>query len=271
MLSPALLASVTLVLYFLASISAFPALFRKNRRGTLLTPAIAACGMLTHLSEMMMVGAREGRCPVLNRYEAMSLLAWLIVLVYLIAYARTRLGVLSVILPPLGLVVLTTSNILEFVLPPQAILLGKGQQHSLTVLHVTLAMLGLSALFLTFALSLIYLLQDRMLKNKRYAAWLRVLPPLDRCERMIYQSIICGFPLLTLAIVTGSLLNASTSGHFWSWRIDEAFSVVAWGIFAIIIWARLASGWRGRKTAYLTIVGFLAGVLTMSGMFLQGR
>jgi ABC-type uncharacterized transport system permease subunit len=266
--SPGLLASLTLIFYFLASLSAFPALFRRDRRGTLLTPAIAAIGMVTHLSEMMLIGVREGRCPVLNRYEAMSLLALLIVFVYLLAYARTRLGVLSVILPPLGLVVLTTSNILEFVLPPQSILLGKEGQHSLTVFHVTLAMVGLSALFLTFALSLIYLLQDRMLKNKQHASWLRVLPPLDRCDTMIYRSIVCGFPLLTLAIVTGSLLNASVTGHFWSWRADEAFSVIAWGIFGVIIWARLAKGWRGRKSAYLTIVGFAAGVLTMSGMFL---
>src|SRR5262245_56482910 len=186
--------------------------------------------MVVHMTGIILVGVHQGRCPVLNRYEVMSLLSWLIILVYVIAYARTRLQALSVILPPLGLVVFVTSNVLEQLLPPRPLALGGREQSSLLVFHVTISIMGVAALFLTFASSLMYLLQDRILKSKQHGGWLRMLPPLDRCDRMVYQSLMWGFPLLTLGIVTGSLLNASQTGHFWTWRLDEAFSVVAWAI-----------------------------------------
>lgn len=262
------LALSTLILYTLASLSAFAALFRRDRKGTLLTPALATAGLIAHMAEIVLVGFQEGRCPVLNRYEVMSLLSWLVVLVYVLTYARTRLQALSVILAPLALVILVTSNILQFVLPPQTVSLGVAQQGSLFVVHVLISIVGIAALFLTFASSLLYLVQDHLLKSKQHAVWLRFLPPLDRCDRMVYQSLMAGFPLLTLGILSGSILSASRSGQFWSWRVDEAFSVIAWSIFAALIWARLMKGWRGRKSAYLTMAGFAAGLMTMVGMFI---
>jgi len=262
------LLSFTIVLYLLSSLAPVPTLLRREQRGTLLAPAFAGAGLIAHMSAIVLGGIAAGRCPVVNRYEIMSLLSWLIVLFYLIVYARSRMQVLTVILPPLSLVVLVTSNLLDFLLPEGPLPLTAAQQGTLFVLHVTIAVLSVAALCLTFALSAIYVLQDRLLKNKQHGSWLRVLPPLDRCDRLVYRSLILGFPLLTLGIVSGSVLHATRSGHFWAWRGDELFALVAWSILAVVIVARLTRGWRGRRSAYLTIAGFVAGVLTMVSMYL---
>ena len=261
------LLSAAILLYLLASLAPFPPLMRRQRPGHIVTPALATAGLVAHMGAIIQQGIAIGRCPVTNRYEILSLLSWFVVLLSVIVYVRGRLHVMSVILTPLALVVLITSNLLEYILPARPLALGAAEEGSLFLLHVTIALVGVAALFLTFASSLTYLLQDRILKSKQHGSWLRVLPPLDRCDRLVYQSLMLGFPLLTLGIVTGSLLSASRNGHFWPWRADEAFSVTAWAIFAVIIYARLARGWRGRKSAYLTIAGFVAGVLTMIGLY----
>lgn len=257
-----------MILYLLASVTPFPKLLRKDRIGGLLTPALASAGLVAHMAAILVQGVAEERCPVTNRYDILSLLSWLIVLIYVVAYLRSGMQILSVILTPLALVILVTSNVLEVFFPgagpPGVEAEVKGP---LFFLHVTIAILGVAALFLTFAFSLTYLLQIWILKRKQYGGWLRVLPPLDRCDRLVYRSLSWGFPLLTLGIVSGSLLESRHSGHFWSWRVDEAFSVIAWTIFAVLITARVARGWRGRKFAYLTIVGFVAGFLAMMGMY----
>jgi ABC-type uncharacterized transport system permease subunit len=265
-LSSTLLA-LTLLLYVLATFFAFPSLIRRRDKRNHWTPALAAVGLVVHMASLIQQGVAAGRCPVLDRSATMSFFSWLIVLIYVIAWTRSRMQVLSVILPALAVIVFLTSNFLELVLPPQPIQLGATEQTSLFAFHVTVSMIGVAALFLTFASSVTYLLQDRILKSKRHGSWLQVLPPLNRCDRLVVQSLMWGFPLLTVGIITGSVLSASRTGHFWSWRWDEAFSIVAWGIFAVILWARSARGWRGRKSAYLTLVGVLAGVLTMAGMW----
>ncbi len=259
---------LTLILYGLACLSAFVDLAARRRHGAALTPVLAAAGLAAHLAQMIATGLVEQRCPILARSEALSLLAWLIIVVYLIASFRSRLTALSATLPPAALVTLVTSNVLAAVLPPRALALPESGETSLFAVHVTLALVGVAALCVTCAASTLYLIQDRILKNKQHAAWLRALPPLESLDRLASRSLAAGFPVLTLAIVSGSLLNASRSGQFWSWRADEALAVAAWTILGASLWARLGRGWHGRRSAWLAIAGVGAGVLTMIGMFL---
>jgi ABC-type uncharacterized transport system permease subunit len=268
MVLSALFAAATLILYALAAVSAIAALPRKDRAGGWLTPVLSAVGLVAQSAQIVATGLEQHRCPVLDRREAVSLLAALVVLSYLIAFARTRLAALSAIFPPAALVILLTSNALELVLPPRAIALPGAGESTLFAVHVTIALAGIAALFLSCAFSALYLAQDRLLKSKTHGAWRRRLPPLDRCDQFASGALLFGFPLLTLAILSGSILNASRTGQFWSWRLDQAMAVVAWGILFVALWARLGGGWRGRRSAWLTLAGFAAGVLTLIGMFL---
>ena len=64
-----------------------------------------------------------------------------------------------------------------------------------------------------------------------------------------------GFSLFTVAIVTGAVLAKAAWGRFWSWEPVEVWSAVTWTLYAVLLHYRMA-GWRGRKAATLTIVGF---------------
>jgi cytochrome c-type biogenesis protein CcsB len=81
-----------------------------------------------------------------------------------------------------------------------------------------------------------------------------------------YKLITLGFPLLTLAIISGSLWAESAWGSYWRWDPREVWSLTTWFIYAIILHARLIAGWRGKRAAILSIVGFLIIIITFFGI-----
>ncbi len=81
-----------------------------------------------------------------------------------------------------------------------------------------------------------------------------------------YRSIMVGFPLLTLGIVTGAAWANYAWGTYWSWDPKETWSLITWFIYAAYLHARFTAGWRGKKAAVLAIVGFGAVIFTYIGV-----
>ncbi len=133
---------------------------------------------------------------------------------------------------------------------------------SLGRFHIVLAVLGVSFLFLTFAMSFLYLVQDIGLKVKRPPRFLFHLPSLVACERIAHRTLIGGFALLTLGLLTGAVAAATQSQVRSAWE-KEGLSLLSWGILAVILAARISRGWRGRKAAILTIIAFLVVLVRM--------
>jgi len=138
----------------------------------------------------------------------------------------------------------------------------------LFLFHTTVATLGMAILGVSFAMSVLYLFQDRALKTRKTLLLLDRLPSLERCDQIGFRSLVSGFVLLTVGIGTGLAINTEVYERLWVWGAKGMFPVLAWIVFAAILVARTALGFRGRKSAYLTITGFTLGVLTVIGMTL---
>ncbi|MFQ5877787.1 MAG: inner membrane protein YpjD [Acidobacteriota bacterium] len=260
-----LLLRVALLCYCLGFIGSFvPAVVPSKGRFTVpVTPWLAGAGGLAHSGALLALGLELGRCPLVTLPEILSALAWAAILIYLVAYARYRLEVLNVIILPLVLVVLFVSGLL----PQDVVPVGERLRPKLLLVHVTVIILGVASLFVTFAASLVYVIVDRALKAKRPARFFLKLPSLERCDRVGRTSLLWAFPLLTLGIVTGAVYSASQTGTFWAWEPRETLAVIAWVILGIVAAARLGWGWRGSRVAILTIVGFSAVLLRMLGVY----
>ena len=74
-----------------------------------------------------------------------------------------------------------------------------------------------------------------------------------------------GFPLITLGIVSGALWAQSESGTFWGTDLTIILSLFTWFIYLLLIYYRLVTGWRGRRAAYLAIVGFICVLVSFLG------
>jgi ABC-type uncharacterized transport system permease subunit len=252
-----------LIFYALGFLAALAPLLSEGRRRTGgLTPWLALTGAACHTAALFALGWSLQRCPLSTLPETLSALSWASVLLYLAVWWVYRIEVLHVVILPLSIVVLFVSKIM----PGEVLPVAAPMRAPLLRLHLTTIILGVAALFITFAASLVYLIIDRALKAKRPARFFASLPSLERCDRIGRQSLLWAFPLLTFGIVTGAVVNESLTGNPWAWRPRETLAVIAWALLGLVLAARLGWGWRGRKSALLTILGFGLVFLRMLGI-----
>ncbi len=253
---------LALLCYSLGFANAFVPLLGAGRRTVRLTPWLAGVGALAHTVGMISLGISLGRYPLETLPEVLSALAWAAILLYLVAWARFRIEVLHLIILPLVIIVLAASRIL----PSEVIPVTAGLRPAVLRFHLTAIILGVAALFITFAASLVFILVDRALKSKRAPQAFLALPSLERSDSIARVSLLWAFPLLTIGIITGAILHAGDTGTFWSWDSRENLAMIAWVILTVVVVARVGWGWRGRKAAILTIVGITAVFLRMLGV-----
>ncbi len=236
-----------------------------RRIGTL---ALAAA-FVAHGASMVLRSIAAGYPAFTTEYEALSSFAWLTVGVYLGVQLRYHLPAVGAVVAPLAFTVTLASfafytGVRE--LPPNL-------RSAWLPVHVTAAFLGNAVLALAFCVSLVYLFRERQLKEKRIGGLTSRLPSLEALDRLNYRALVWGFPLLTLGIVTGALFAKHTWGRFWSWEEREIFSLVTWALYAGLLEARMVVGWRGRRAATVTILGFalLFVSLLFGHMILPGK
>jgi ABC-type uncharacterized transport system permease subunit len=130
--------------------------------------------------------------------------------------------------------------------------------------------LGDALFLLASGAAVLYLVEEKRLKQKRAASVFGRLPPLDALDRAEHRLLLTGFPLLTLGIITGTA---------WAHRIETGgsaevaralFAYGTWVLFAGVLILRALLGWRGRRAAYGTIAGFLFAVAVLVVYWIRG-
>jgi len=210
-----------------------------------------AVGYLLHVAYFIFRWTESGRIPVTNFFEAANFLGMGIVLVFLIMELRFKIAALGSFMLPLVLLLMIpaalTSGRIEEIKP----ILKSGWLG----IHTSLAVLGDSAFAFAFIVAVMYLIQERQLKAKHLGAIFHRLPSLDIMDTLGYKALSFGWPLFTLGMITGSIWAESAWGTYWSWDPKETWSLITWVIYLALLHLRTI-GWRGRKMAFLSIVGF---------------
>ena len=256
-----ILIKLTAILYLIATASF---IFYVVRRDTVsrLPPLILGAGFIIHTLALSAYFMREGFPALTEMREALLFKSWLMVACYLLIQIKYRLTVLGGIIAPLA-----------FLMSLAGIAFGSGSgeippdlRTFWLPLHVTSAFLGNAVFALAFAVSLIYLLQERHLKHKRMTALMKRFPSLESLDRLNYVLLGWGFPFMTLGIITGSIWAGLYWGNYWSWEPRQISSGIAWLFYGGLLHGRITAGLRGKKAAFLTIVGFTV----VLGYFLWG-
>lgn len=204
----------------------------------------------------------SGQTPVTTLHESLSFFAWMMMGLLLIVNRRYRVKVLGAFLSPLALICM----LFALALPQQIVPLAPVLKSFWHPIHVFFAFLGDAVFALAFCSGVMYLIQERLLKSQRVGAITRRLPSLKVLDDLNYQSLVFGFPLLTLGIITGAVWAEYAWGRYWDWDPKETWSLITWFLYAALLHQRLAVGWRGRKAAMMAIVGFLAILFTFLGV-----
>ncbi len=210
---------------------------------------------------------QSGYFPATNLFESMSFFAWAVILFFLIYERRYGIRVLGAFVLPVALMLMFSGSLLEKEITP----LVPALKSRWLFFHTTFAFLGDAAFVVTFTGGIMYLIQERQLKRRQPGLLYHRLPSLEVLDRLNYHSLTIGFVCLTLGIITGAVWADFAWGSYWSWDPKETWSLITWFIYAALLHARLTVGWRGRKAAWLAIVGFAAVLFTFLGVtFLLG-
>jgi len=225
---------------------------------------LLAAALVAHLGWLAAVSARLGRLPIGDPLETLLLAGWLCVAVCLMVDARWRAPALGIFAAPLGLV-----SILALLArgAPAAVPASELNNPWLQ-LHIVLILIGYAALALAFGSAVVYLVQDRGLRSKHPSALGRHLPSVQAADDTAYRLVAVGFPLLTAGLVVGVLMLQQMKGVYWLWDdIKLTMSAVTWLVFAVYLHARMAQGWKGRRTAVLLVIGFVLVLVTYLGVW----
>lgn len=203
-----------------------------------------------------------GTHPFVNAREALSFTAWLMVGVYLVLTLRFAMAALGAFIVPLAIVLDAAARIVPSSRGHANTLVGR--------LHIGLATAAVAVLAVATGAALLYLLHERQLKRHRWGALLRRGASLEALDGLGRACLLVGFPLLTLALLLGTLL-ALQGEHGLAAQLTRpahTLSAVTWLLLAFILLARRFLGWRGRRAAWLLLAGF-AIILTVLGSYYQ--
>ena len=205
-----------------------------------------------------------GHAPFSNLYESLVFFAWTIMLLYMIVEWRTKNRTFGTFVTPLAFLAMAyasfSPNISSHIQP-----LIPALKSNWLISHVITCFFGYAAFALSFGFSLMYLLK-RLDNQKRNNIFLQLIPGLSILDDLNYQMIVVGFLMLTLGIITGSVWAHSAWGTYWSWDPKETWSLITWLIYASVIHSRMVRGWKGKKIAILSIIGFACVLFTYFGV-----
>lgn len=229
----------------------------REGRGVLPTRLLVA-GLLLHAGALS--GTVASGSPEALALQSFSLFAFLTGLLYWLFEWRFREGYVALVALP---VVIAFQ--LHSLIGSDGVGADVPSPRPLFYLHIFLIFLGYAAFVIAFATALMYLLQHRQLKGKRWGRVFRLFPSLEKLDRINYTASAVGFPALTLGIAVGFYwaIRLGGEGLLKDPKVIAAMS--AWVVLAAYLLSRLKWPWQGRRGAFLTITGFL--LLMVSYLF----
>ncbi len=253
---------LALIFYFAATIIGLVEIFRESKGLSRLILIITACGFIFHTANFIVRYNEGGYLPLSGMHQASSFFAWCIVLFFFFLEFRYKIGIMGAfILPIIFVLMLSASTFSREIIP-----LSPALQSFWFNIHIMLAFAGNAAFAIAAGIGLMYLLQEYYLKAKQLGGLFQKLPNLQVLDEINYRLITFGFPMLTLAIITGALWAETAWGGYWRWDPKEVWSLITWFIYALVLHLRVMRGWRGKKAAILSIIGFLSVLFTFFGV-----
>jgi cytochrome c-type biogenesis protein CcsB len=230
---------------------------------------LIAMGVGVHFAGMLTLGVTIKGLPVQNLVQSLSMAALALGAMFLYVQYKFNLKMLGLF----AALILAITMLSALVLPDTQAPPNDAFKGVWFYCHILLIFAGDAALGLACGAGILYLLQEKGIKARNPGFFFKRLPSLDFLDDVSHACITTGFFLLTLGLVTGFVYAKVLWGHFWSWDFKEVFSLGAWFVYAVLLHLRLYAGWRGRKSAIMTIVGFAIIVFTFLGvnLFLGGH
>lgn len=203
--------------------------------------------------------AVTGHGPFANQYEFSVAFGWGIVAAYAYFEYRYQVRALGLLVLPIATALLLYAMTVGAEADP---LVPALQNNLLLTVHVALAIVAYGAFSVACGAGALFLLSPPEGR--------RGLPKPEKLDEIAYRAVVIAFPLMTLVIILGAVWAQIAWGTYWSWDPKETASLFTWLIYGAYLHARVVRGWRGRRAAWLLMLGFAAVLFTFFGNLFFG-
>lgn len=245
--------------YILAEIAYVVSFFVRKRTIETAVSTLLIVGLSALTLSIGFRWAEAGHPPFTSMYESVVLFAWATTTAFL---SMKRRGIPSWLGAPVtGITILALgyASLLEKTIAP---LLPALRSNWLTI-HVISYFLAYGVLTVSFVASAVLLFSSTKRTDGTDSKTDQRAAQLDAIG---YQGVAVGFPLMTIGLLTGAVWADRTWGSYWSWDPKERWSLVCWLVYALYLHVRIVRGWRGRKAASVSFIGFLLVLFTYLGL-----
>lgn len=122
---------------------------------------------------------------------------------------------------------------------------------TVTILHISATILGFLLFTPNFVLSVLFAGQVYRLKTKQLSN--ARLPSLLTLENHAWRLLFIGFPLYTVGILLGAVWADTVATGI---QPRQVFAALSWVLYALTIYRRLVTGWRGTRAAVTLIFAY---------------
>ena len=235
---------------------------------------LTVLGFVFHAAATILRGVAAERVPFANMYEFSLTATLTIVAVYLLVQFFVDLRFLGALITGLTVLFLGVTKVNYYV---DIVPLQPALDSYWLVIHILVAVLAVGFLTLSFGLSVMQLLQTRR-ENAVTAGdtgklrFMATLPSAVRLEDFAYRMAIIGFVFWSFTLIAGSIWAERAWSRYWGWDTKEVWTFVIWVLYAGFIHARATRGWRGTRSAWLSIVAYSAVIFnyTVVNVFFKG-
>ncbi len=231
----------------------------------------------------------SGHFPISNLYESLYFLVWGITMGQLLIEREYQ----SPIIPSIAIIIeLLTVSFACFALPEDLKLssnLVPALRSSWLVMHVSVVMLSYAALIIgsLLSVSVLFINRNKPLQIRSSSLGIggfkisnnyplnNLVEPIEfshseELDTLSYRSILIGFVLLTLGLISGAVWANEAWGTWWSWDPKETWAFILWLFYAAYLHMRISKGWQGRRPALLASTGFLVVLVCYLGVNFLG-
>ncbi len=222
---------------------------------------LLAVGFIFHTLFLVQQYYNLGTAPVISLKSALSFFSWCIIGVYLLFQMRFGLMVLGSFIAPLA----ASMMIISSAIPETEMVIRPMLKSAWLTVHVGTIFIGDGIFAIAFMAAIMYLIQERHIKNKTRGSLYKRLPSLETLDSINHYSLVYGFPFLTLGMISGAIYAQHALGSYWRWDPKEVWTLITWISYAVLLHERLAVGWRGRRAALASIICFIILLFTFIG------
>ncbi|WP_349408049.1 cytochrome c biogenesis protein [Pseudalkalibacillus sp. SCS-8] len=247
---------ITIILYALSVSLYFVDFLQNNRKANRIAFWLLSIVWVLQLFVLFLRIVDTNRFPILTPTEGLFFYSWVIVTLSLLINWFFRVDFFVFFTNIIGFVLMAVS----WFAPNNYVSPSFSDQliNELAIIHITMAFIAYGAFTLSSILSIMYIVQYNMLKEKKVGKRLWRFESLTKLENLSYLLNVTGVPVLFLSLVLGLIYGYKMElapAIFYDAKVISSFIVLI--VYGYYLYMKVAREAYGRQLAYWNVAGLL--------------